>query len=460
MLSPGHALFFSLLLTPAAAAQSLTFDIDRPVRTIAAEGGFVLSGAGSGAVSVWAPGCGWTDITGPTTVGRGISSDGTTILAGDDVTGGFVWERGVGWSSIPGPGLRGPLHLSSDGDRVVARDDEFTNNPRSYVWDRTTGTVSILSRPPVTGRVTTEAVDADGDVIVGTAGPPLGSRATIWDQSGEFTLIDTVRSQALGVSSNGQWVTGQRTIGGLDFPFRWSQSTGVQVLPTLEQPAAMNEHSPHFISDDGSVIAGNYGSTELFGLESTAYISDAGSTATRFRDVLLQRGGPDLGPAIAIRGMSADGERFVVEAGGSSYWVDLDAVVSSGICVPAVPNSTGAPATVVALGYDAIADRVLELRGASLPPGQAVLPATSMMESFVPMAGGSAGNLCLGGAIGRFPIGFVDGAGSFELGVDITALPAGQGTVSAMAGQDWFFQLWFRDGSSSNFSEAAKVTFR
>lgn len=172
MLSPGHALFFSLLLTPAAAAQSLTFDIDRPVRTIAAEGGFVLSGAGSGAVSVWAPGCGWTDITGPTTVGRGISSDGTTILAGDDVTGGFVWERGVGWSSIPGPGLRGPLHLSSDGDRVVARDDEFTNNPRSYVWDRTTGTVSILSRPPVTGRVTTEAVDADGDVIVGTAGPP------------------------------------------------------------------------------------------------------------------------------------------------------------------------------------------------------------------------------------------------------------------------------------------------
>lgn len=152
-----------------------------------------------------------------------------------------------------------------------------------------------------------------------------------------------MRSQALGVSSNGQWVTGQRTIGGLDFPFRWSQSTGVQVLPTLEQPAAMNERSPHFISDDGSVIAGNYGSTELFGLESTAYISDAGSTATRFRDVLLQRGGPDLGPAIAIRGMSADGERFVVEAGGSSYWVDLDAVVSSGICVPAVPNSTGAP---------------------------------------------------------------------------------------------------------------------
>ena len=125
-----------------------------------------------------------------------------------------------------------------------------------------------------------------------------------------------------------------------------------------------------------------------------------------------------------------------------------------------VLSGAGAPATVGALGSDAIADRVLELRGASLPPGQAVLPITSMMESFVPMAGGSAGNLCLGGASGRFPIGFVDGAGGFELGVDITALPAGQGTVSAMAGQNWFFQLWFRDGSSSNFSEAAKVTFR
>ena len=233
----------------------------------------------------------------------------------------------------------------------------------------------------------------------------------------------------------------------------------MQVLPTLEQPAAMNYHSAHFISDDGSVIAGNYSSTELFSLESTAYISDAVGTATRFRDVLIQRGGPDLGPAIAIRGMSADGERFVVEAGGSSYWVDLDAVVSSNICAPAVPNSTGAPATLVALGSDAIADRVLQLRGASLPPGQAVQPITSGMESFAPMPGVARPNL-LPRRRDRAVPSIRRRSGSFEPGVDITALPAGLGTVGAVAGQDWFFQLWFRDGSSSNFSEAAKVTFR
>lgn len=466
MLRTTRPLLLSLLLVPAATAQSLTLDIGRPARVLSVGGEFALSRPDSGVVSIWTPGFGWTDIAGPATASRAVSADGATILAGDDTTGGFIWERGIGWSSIPGPGVRRPLFLSADGNRVVARDDLLGNNPRSYVWDRSTGSVSILRRPQgLNNRIVTEAISTDGNTIVGTAGPPSDSRATIWDSTGQPTSIDTVasgvRSTALGVSSNGQWVIGQRTIGGLVFPFRWSQQTGVQVLPTLEQPAVQNSHSPEFVSDDGSVVAGVYSSSSVpAGIENTAYVTYVGGATTRVRDLLLQRGGPDLGPRIALRGMSADGQQFILEAGDDTYWVDLDAVVSSPICVPAVPNSTGAPATVVALGSDSASDRLLQLRGASIPAGQAVLPITSRMDALIPMAGGSAGTLCLGGTIGRFPVGFANGAGVFELSVDVTALPAGPGTVGAMAGQDWFFQLWFRDGAGSNFSDAARVTFR
>lgn len=465
MLRTKLPLALSLLLAPAATAQSLTFSIDRPVRAVAAEGDVVLSSVGSGLVSVWTPGFGWTDIAGPTTAGRGVSADGTAILAGDEVTGGFLWERDHGWSNIAGPGLRVPLYLSSDGNRVVGRDDLISNGRQTYLWDRATDAVTTLRRPTGGISVFAESLDADGDVIVGSVFAGGATRATIWDETGQPTSIDTfasgVQSAAYGVSADGQWVVGTRYIGGIAFPFRWSAHTGVEVLPTVGAPSPLVLHSPDFVSDDGSVTAGEYfNSIVPFGFELTAYISFDGGPTVRFRDALLERGGPDLGPSVVIRGMSADGERFVVEAGDFSYWIDLDAVVSTSVCGPAVVNSTGASATVVALGSDEAADRVLELRGSSLPPNQTVLPIVSNVEAFFPMAGGLAGNLCLGGTIGRFPLRFADPAGQLDLAIDIAALPAGLGTVSAMAGEDWYFQLWFRDGFSSNFSDAARVSFR
>lgn len=70
-----------------------------------------------------------------------------------------------------------------------------------------------------------------------------------------------------------------------------------------------------------------------------------------------------------------------------------------------------------------------------------------------------AGTLCLGGSIQRFPVISTHGApptASFRplLG----AFPSGHVVT---AGESWFFQLWFRDSSSSgptsNFSPALFV---
>lgn len=453
------------LLVPAATAQSLAFDIDRPVRAVAAEGDVVLSSVGSGAVSVWTPGFGWVDIAGPTTAGRGVSADGRVILAGDEFTGGFLWERDHGWSAIQGPGLRVPLFLSEDGGRVIGRDDLISNGGRSYVWERATGAVEIL-RPQTGGIVSVAAaLDADGDVIVGSSIAGGSTRATVWNAAGDPTPIDTfqsgIQSAAYGVSADGAWVVGTRYVGGLAVPFRWSQAGGIEDLPTLAAPSPQALHSPDFISDDGSVIAGEYfRSTGLGSYELTGYITFVGDETLRFRDVLLSLGGPDLGDEIAIRGMSADGERFVVEAAGSSFWVDLNAVVSTPFCGPATTNSTGESATVVALGSDEVVDRSLLLRGEKLPPGQTVLPILSMDQAIFPGAGGSVGSLCLGGTIGRLPIGFADAGGSIDVPVDIAALPVGGSFVAAAAGESWTFQMWYRDGGLSNFTDAAEVVFR
>ena len=83
------------------------------------------------------------------------------------------------------------------------------------------------------------------------------------------------------------------------------------------------------------------------------------------------------------------------------------------------------------------------------------------------MVPGSQGNLCLAGPIGRFvgpgQILASGTTGSFTLMLDLNQLPTPTGLVSALPGDTWFFQAWFRDmgatGATSNFSDGVAVDF-
>ena len=82
---------------------------------------------------------------------------------------------------------------------------------------------------------------------------------------------------------------------------------------------------------------------------------------------------------------------------------------------------------------------------------------------FVANPGGSQGVLCLGGSIGRFGL-YGSGPNGEHTGtVDPNAIAQPTGTVSALAGQTWFFQSWHRDAvggsATSNFTNAIGVTF-
>lgn len=130
-------------------------------------------------------------------------------------------------------------------------------------------------------------------------------------------------------------------------------------------------------------------------------------------------------------------------------------------------NSTGAPATIVAAGSDLVSDNDFALTASGLPVNQFGIFVASKTQAFTPGANGSSnGNLCLGGAIGRFvapgQIQSSGASGSFALTVDLTALPQGASTVGALAGETWNFQAWFRDagGLGSNFTDGLQVDFR
>ena len=112
-------------------------------------------------------------------------------------------------------------------------------------------------------------------------------------------------------------------------------------------------------------------------------------------------------------------------------------------------------------------DNSVTLTASLMAPNQVGYFLNSMTQGFVPFAGGSQGNLCLAGAIGRYrrsgEILGTGAGGTFSLILDLTDTPQPTGPVSVMAGETWNFQAWFRDndpGPTSNFTDAVSVTFR
>ncbi len=135
-------------------------------------------------------------------------------------------------------------------------------------------------------------------------------------------------------------------------------------------------------------------------------------------------------------------------------------------CDPAVTNSSGSPASIKALGSANPSDNAVTLWAENLPTGEFGFFLNGTGNGVTPMAGGSLGNLCVSGSIGRYNgPGQIFSAGALGRGaleLDLTQTPTPQGLVTVLAGQTWNFQCWFRDtpASSSNFTNAVQVLFQ
>lgn len=134
----------------------------------------------------------------------------------------------------------------------------------------------------------------------------------------------------------------------------------------------------------------------------------------------------------------------------------------------AIPNSTGSPGTLTATGSFTAADNDVTLTATSLPANTFGIFVTSRIQGFVFAPGGSVGNLCLGGAIGRYnapgQILSSGAGGSFSMALDLTRTPTPNAFVAVAAGETWNFQAWHRDFvsgvSTSNFTNGYQIDFQ
>lgn len=139
------------------------------------------------------------------------------------------------------------------------------------------------------------------------------------------------------------------------------------------------------------------------------------------------------------------------------------AVAGSTGCA-AQPNSTGSFALTRAIGSPDRATNELVLLTTGMPLNSVGYYLGSQTPDLVPAAGGSQGDLCLGGSVGRFSrsgeVQEARGSGRIHLQLDLADLPSPTGSVSAMAGETWYFQAWYRDLNptpTSNFSSSTSI---
>lgn len=143
---------------------------------------------------------------------------------------------------------------------------------------------------------------------------------------------------------------------------------------------------------------------------------------------------------------------------------DFFVCLGAATCTP-VPNSTTLSGILYATGSGLAGEPHL-LHAVNLPANQFGLFIVSATQAFNPGAGGSAGNLCLGGSIGRFQTQIVNSGeiGALMIGIQTNAIPTPTGFVSTQPGDAWYFQAWHRDvlptGPTSNYTRALRVVFQ
>lgn len=252
-------------------------------------------------------------IGGANPYAAGISSDGSTIVGGGQFAGSSVaarWTASGGWVSLgdlPGSIVQSSgADVSADGQYAVGTGLSFSGR-EAFRWDSTTGSMMGLGDLPGGSFGSfARGISDDGTAVVGSSfsanTSPSNTEAARWTQgAGWLGLGDLAggdfHSGAEAVSADGSVVVGWGSDAAGIGAFRWTQATGMQLLPRLH----LGTSRAFGVSGDGSVVVG------ASNIES--FIWDAVSGTRSMKSSLEGRGvnlaGWSLTTADAI---SADGQ--------------------------------------------------------------------------------------------------------------------------------------------------------
>ncbi|MCP3916547.1 MAG: VCBS repeat-containing protein [bacterium] len=174
---------------------------------------------------------------------------------------------------------------------------------------------------------------------------------------------------------------------------------------------------------------------------------------------------------IATGDVDGDGDADLLTASNSDHTIAFHRSLLNptyNYCGPAVPNQGGLPGRMESTGTTSSTSASFTLVAADLPNQTFGYFLAGRTAGFTMMPGGSAGNLCLSAAIGRYndpgQIGNTGGSGgTISLLLDLSAVPTPSGSVAVLRGETWFFQAWYRDVqmglSTSNFTDGLSVWF-
>ncbi len=150
-----------------------------------------------------------------------------------------------------------------------------------------------------------------------------------------------------------------------------------------------------------------------------------------------------------------------------TYTTGGPVTLGTSYCAAAV-NSTGGTASMSATGSAVAAANSMTLMADGLPNNAFGFFLTSRTQGFIANPGGSQGNLCLSGSIGRYvgpgQIKNSGTTGSISLALNLTQQPTPTGFIAVQAGDTWNFTAWYRDAvggaATSNFANGLSVAFQ
>lgn len=421
----------------------------------------------------------WTASSGIVGIGgagghTSISRDGTTIAASAiDVVSGDItaatWQGGTSWLNLGGlPGqapcgndLSSGYGLSADGSVVVGLGWITGCRAHGFRWEQATGMVDLGSTVSGQSSRANGIAAADTSVIIGWQDTAMARQGARWDSGVQslFTFSGSPVGEATAVTPDASVVVGLAAGG--NQAWRWTAATGVQTLGVL--PGFNFTGMAFDVTNGGEVIVGTCG----FGFDRDAFIWTQTMGMVKLDDYLtglgLDLSGWDLGSATAI---SADGKVIAGWGQGPLSFIEgwvitLPGSIGTRYCSPAVTNSSGAPARIEALGSEVSADNSVTLSADQMPTGQFGYFLNGPTQGLISAPGGSVGNLCLGGTIGRHTASVFNtgSSGSTTLQLDLTDLPFPGGGHTISPGETWNWTAWFRDGGTSNFTDGISILF-
>ena len=252
--------------------------------------------------SIWTAESG-VDPLGPV-LAHDVSADGSVVVGGN--LGDFEAFRWTPQRGVESLGTRNAARAVSGNGEVIV-----LGGLSSYFWTDDQGLVRLDARRELGERGTVDfdfasAVSADGSIVAGGTEFDPGNRMQAWRWTKETGVVaipalpGSLQTHANGMTPDGRVIVGQSGIDdvlggngrfGFGQPFRWTESTGTEVLDGYDN-GFRTYGVPTGVSADGSVIVGfakedtgRFG-RDWLGEDDVAFVWDIDNGTRYLQDVL------------------------------------------------------------------------------------------------------------------------------------------------------------------------------